>query len=81
MADLFLHDRAMSLHHRAYEFIVEGEDFEEFCKHLKILAKRDNDKELEQEFTCQQIWDTAMLAYKSGMSKHQAFPLSNQIHE
>ena len=74
----FLHDRAMSVHHRAYEIYKEnGEDgYNAFCHYMQILAKRDNDQELTLKITCQQIWNTAKQAIKAGMSKHQAFPLT-----
>ena len=72
----FLHDRAMSLHHRAYEHLQEGKTYERFCSYMKALAERDNDQELKLEITTQQIWNTAKTAIDAGMTKHQAFPLT-----
>ena len=74
-----LHDRAMSVHHRAYEFITAGQSYNSFCTYLSALAERDDDPELKQEFTCQQIWDTAQQAKDAGMAKRQAFPLTADL--
>lgn len=75
----WLRDRAMSVHHRAYEHIQEGLPYWRFCEYLLALAERDDDPELMRETTTQQIWDTALAAYTAGMQKRQAFPLSNQL--
>jgi hypothetical protein len=76
MTDAFMIDRVMSLHHRAFEFIQVGKDHNAFCEYLGILADRDNDASLREETTTKQIWDTALAAVESGVSKHQAFPLT-----
>lgn len=79
MTEAFLHDRVMSLHHRAYEHIREGATYNQFCAYLLALAIRDTDPELKLETTTRKIWNTAQLAVDAGMAKRQAFPLSADL--
>lgn len=78
----FQFDRAMSLHHRAYEYAVAAspkDGYEEFCRLCSHLAHRDDDPELLLESTTSQIWKTANAAIDAGMSKEEAFPLTAQL--
>jgi hypothetical protein len=74
------HDRAMSLHHRAYDLWESGDaGYSLFCSLLATLADRDNDPELRKECTTQQIWNTAGEARRAGMEKRVAFPLMGDL--